>query len=322
LADGVLYCSEGMASGAVERASSSAQRAAGAGTAVERLKRAAACYIIAGASFACGGGAALLHPAQTLPVDTVSVGAGVSGQFASSDVQDTIDRGRSAAGQPLTDPATANAYAAGVLAEVLVAPGASPWVGARVGLPSNTEAGLTYTGRSLRLDGRYALELDDAWTLSLGLAASGLLLTPERSPPGFDPGQPTPSDSHAEFDPTARGWGADLPVLIGYRMLEGFGDLWLGPRLGFEHLTGNLRLVSSDPASLRIDVRGTRLWGALVAGFSLGIPPLWLRFEVSAAYQRLSGTLKPAEPDSGIHFDALEASGWTFSPSGAIVGKF
>jgi hypothetical protein len=310
-----------MASGAVERASTSAQRSADPG-ALERLKRAAVCYFFAGASLACGGAAALLHPAQTLPVDTVSVGAGVSGQFASSDVQDTIDRGRSAAGQPLTDPATANAYASGVLAEVLLAPGASPWVGARVGLPSNTEAGLTYTGRSLRLDGRYALELDDAWTLSLGLGASGLLLTPERSPPSFDPAQPAPSNSQAEFDPTARGWGADLPVLIGYRMLEGFGDLWLGPRFGFEHLAGNLRLVSSDPGSLRIDIQGTRLWGALVAGFSLGIPPLWLRFELSAAYQRLSGTLKPAEPDSGVHFDGLEATGWTFSPSGAIVGKF
>jgi hypothetical protein len=280
------------------------------------------CGFLASSSFACGGGAPLLHPAQTLPVDTVSAGAGVSGQFASNSVQETIDRGRSAAGQPLTDPGTANAYAAGVLAEALLAPGASPWIGARVGLPSNTEAGLTYSGRSLRLDGRYALELGDAWTLSLGLGATGLLLTPDRSPPAFDAEPAAPGNSQAEFDPTARGWGGDLPVLFGYRMLAGFGDLWLGPRFGFEHLTGDLRLHSSDAASLRIDMQGTRLWAGLVAGFSLGIPPLWLRFELSTVYQRLSGTLKPAVPDSGIHFDALEATGWTFSPSGAIVGKF
>src|SRR4029078_2261420 len=127
-----------MASGAVERASSSAQGADSGGAALERLRAAVVCGFLASSSFACGGGAPLLHPAQTLPVDTVSAGAGVSGQFASSDVQATIDRGRSAAGQPLTDPTRANAYAAGVLAEALLAPGASPWVGARVGLPSNT----------------------------------------------------------------------------------------------------------------------------------------------------------------------------------------
>jgi hypothetical protein len=270
----------------------------------------------------CGGGSALMHPAQTLPVDSVSVGAGVSGQFGSSAVNDAIDRGRSAAGQSLDVPAAAHSYAEGVLTEALLAPGASPWVSARVGLPENTEAGLTYTGRSLRLDGRYALELSEQWTLSLGLGAMGLLLTPERSRPRFDPTTDTQTNARAEFEPSAKGWGADLPVLLGYRLWEGFGDVWLGPRLGFEHLTGNLRLERGDPASLRIDVAGTRLWAGLVAGFSLGIPPLWLRFELSSTYQRLSGTLKPAEANSGLDFDTLEASGWTFSPSGAIVGKF
>jgi len=329
LADGVLYCSGGMASGAVGRAWSSARLslaewfpAEGSPARWPSARWVALCWPFASGSFACGGGAALLHPAQTLPVDTVSVGAGVSGQFGSAGVQNAIDRGRSAAGRPLEDPATANTYAEGVLTEALLSPGASPWLAARVGLPENTEAGLTYTGRSLRLDGRYALEIGEQSTLSLGLGATGLLLTPERSPPRFGAAQQGPSNPQAEFEPSARGWGADLPVLVGYRLLEGFGDIWFGPRLGFEHLSGNLRLQRSDPASLRIDARGDRLWVALVAGFSLGIPPLWLRFELSTTYQRLSGSLKPAQPDTGLDFDALEASGWTFSPSGAIVGKF
>jgi hypothetical protein len=287
--------------------------------------RAALAWLIGAAPWffaGCGGSAALLHPAQTLPVDSVNVGAGVSGQFGSSTVNDTIDRGRSAAGQSLATPATASAYARGVLTEALIAPGASPWVSARVGLPENTEAGLTYTGRSLRLDGRYALEVGEQWTLSLGLGATGLLLTPDRSAPRFDPNTESPVNPQAEFEPSAKGWGADLPVLLGYRMLEGFGDVWFGPRLGFEHLTGNLRLERADPASLRLDAAGTRLWAGLVAGFSLGIPPLWLRFELSSTYHRLSGTLKPSEANTGLDFDALEASGWTFAPSGAIVGKF
>lgn len=294
-----------MASGAVERGSSAG------------LSWAAALFLAG-----CGGGAALLHPAQTLPVDSVSLGGGVTGQFGSSAVNTAIDEGRSAARQALSVPETARTYAKGVLTEALVAQGASPWVSARVGLAENTEAGLTYTGRALRLDGRYALTFAEAWTLSLGLGATGLLLTPPRASPRFDPSTDTPGNSEAEFEPSAKGWGADLPVLLGYRLLEGFGDVWFGPRLGFEHLTGNLRLARSDPASLRIDAAGTRLWAGLVAGFSLGIPPLWLRFELSSTYQRLSGKLEASEADSGLDFGTLEASGWTFAPSGAIVGKF
>jgi len=270
----------------------------------------------------CGGGAALLHPAQTLPVGGMTIGAGVSGHFGSGEINSLIDDGRSAAGNPLTTPEAANAYAKGLLTNALVAPGASPWVSARVGILENTEAGLTYTGRSLRLDGRYAFELDEQWTLSLGLGASGMVLTPERRPTQFDPMAEVPNNPEAEFEPSAKGWGADLPVLLGVRLLAGFGDVWFGPRLGFEHLTGSLRLERNDPASSLVDAEGTRLWAGLVAGFSLGIPPLSLRFELTSTYQRLSGTLTPATTNSSLDFDALEASGWTFAPSGAIVGKF
>jgi hypothetical protein len=263
-----------------------------------------------------------LHPAQTLPVGGMTIGAGVSGHFGSGEINSLIDDGRSAAGNPLTTPEAANAYAKGLLTNALVAPGASPWVSARVGILENTEAGLTYTGRSLRLDGRYAFELDEQWTLSLGLGASGMVLTPERRPTQFDPMAEVPNNPEAEFEPSAKGWGADLPVLLGVKLLAGFGDVWFGPRLGFEHLTGSLRLERNDPASSLVDAEGSRLWAGLVAGFSLGIPPLSLRFELTSTYQRLSGTLTPATTNSSLDFDALEASGWTFAPSGAIVGKF
>ena len=58
--------------------------------------------------------------------------------------------------------------------DALLGPGISPWVSARVGLPHANEAGLTYTGRSLRLDGRHAFSLGGAWALSLGLGASAV----------------------------------------------------------------------------------------------------------------------------------------------------
>jgi hypothetical protein len=281
------------------------------------------CPVAVGAGLlGCGGGAALLHPAQTLPVDTVSVGAGVSGQFGSSGVNTRIDDGRAAASQPLSDPGSARAYGEGVLAQALIAPGASPWVSARAGLVGNNEAGLTYTGRSLRLDGRHAWDLSDDWALSLGLGVSGILLRPDRSTPGSMSPADTPSNSQAEFEPSAQGFGADVPVLFGYRMLEGFGDVWFGPRLGFEHLNGSLELDQQAPTSAHLDVSGNHFWGGLVAGVSLGIPPLWLRFELATAYHHVSGDLTPSSAGGGADFDGLEASGWTFSPSGAIVGKF
>lgn len=277
--------------------------------------------LLAVASVACGGAAPLLHPAATLPVDAISVGAGVSGEFASSSVGNTIDRGRSAAGGNLSDPGTARAYANGVLMNALVAPGASPWVSARVGLPQGTEAGLTYTGRSLRVDGRYAFELTPGILLSIGLGASGLLISPDHGAP---PASSTSSASNAQatFDLDAKGGGADVPVLLGCSLIDGFADVWLGPRFGVDYLWGDLRLRNSDPSAPRLDASGSRLWAGAVAGFSLGVPPLWLRFELGATYHDVSGSLKPTEAGSSPGFDNLNASGWTLAPSGAIVGKF
>jgi hypothetical protein len=277
--------------------------------------------LLAAASMACGGAAPLLHPAATLPVDSISVGAGVSGEFASSNVGNTIDRGRSAAGGNLSDPVTAHAYANGVLMNALVAPGASPWVSARVGLPQGTEAGLTYTGRSLRVDGRYAFELMPGMLLSVGLGASGLLISPDHgAPPPTSAG--SASDTQATFDLDAKGGGADIPVLLGCSLIDGFAEVWLGPRFGVDVLRGDLRLRNSDPSAPRLDASGTRLWAGAVAGFSLGVPPLWLRFELGATYHDVSGSLKPTEGESSLGFDNLHASGWTLAPSGAIVGKF
>jgi hypothetical protein len=317
LPGGVLYLLAAMASGAVPRGCSGLCTTSSRGLGARGL----ACGLLICAA-GCGGAAPLLHPAQTLPVGAVSAGAGVSGQFGSPDVTDSIDRGRAAAGQPLDADENATAYASGVLTDALLSPGATPWVAARVGVTDDVEAGLSYTGRSLRVDGRYALELDESWTLSLGLGLTGLLLTPERGDPRFGEAAPAQDNPQVEFEPSARGWGADLPVLIGYRLLENFGDVWLGPRLGFERLSGDLRLERDDPASLPIDLSANRLWAGLVAGFSLGIPPLWLRFELATTYHRLRGSLEPTQAGSSLEFGSLEASGWSFSPSGGIVGKF
>jgi hypothetical protein len=270
----------------------------------------------------CGGAAPLLHPAQALPADTVSFGAGLSGQFASASADRAIDRGRAAAGGPLGEPATARAYAEGVLTQALVGPGISPWVSARVGLPQGTEAGLTYTGRSIRLDGRYVHSLAGAWALSVGLGGSALLLDPDSSAPGTEPMGEAPAGGAAEFGLNAKGWGGDIPVLIGYQPLDGFVDVWTGARVGFEHISGNLRSRGDDPTQPRFDAEGNHLWAGALAGFSLGVPPIWLRFEVAGTFHRLSGSVTSPSAEPGPSFGELDATGWSLAPSGAILGKF
>lgn len=275
---------------------------------------------IGGLLVGCGGAAPLLHPAHVLPVNTVSAGAGVSSVFASDALERRIDRGRSAAGQPISDAPVSRAYAAGVLTRALVGPGTSPWVGARVGLPYESEAGLTYTGRSVRLDGRHVIPLGYDLAFSIGLGATALLPSLDSVPLPADTA--APPATAAEFQLDARGWGADLPVLIGYQRDDGFFDAWGGVRAGFEKISGKLRLVDADVTSPRIDAEGQRWWAGAVLGFSAGVPPLWLRFELATTFHELGGKLTPGAPMSGISFDDFEAAGWSLSPSGAIVGKF
>src|SRR6185369_12120360 len=88
----------------------------------------------------CAGGGPLLHPAHVLKPGEVQVGAGLSGQIALR-VLPSVTAGEAE------------------LQRLTVAPGVAPWAGARVGIAGSNEAGLAYTGRSIRLDGRYAFSL-------------------------------------------------------------------------------------------------------------------------------------------------------------------
>jgi len=282
----------------------------------------AAAGLLAASVVACGGAAPLLHPAHALPIGTVSAGAGVSSLFASDSIDAAIASGRSAAAQPPSDAASAQAYATGVLAQALVGPGASPWIAARVGLPDNVEAGLTYVGRSFRLDGRYVRQISDAWALSLGLGASAILFSPDSSTLDESSGVTPAPPGDAEFELDGKGWGADLPILIGYESLGGFFEVWGGLRFGYETLSGELLANEADPASPRIDASGNRLWASGLAGFSLGVPPIWFRFEVATTAHRVSGEVGPFGAMEGPGAAQVELSGWSFSPSGALVGKF
>lgn len=274
----------------------------------------AGALVVSLTTFGCGGASALLHPAHPMPSDGFSAGAGVSRQFASNRVERDIDRARAGAERPLTSPDEVEAHLRGVLSEAFVAPGVAPWVAARLGLGGAREAGITYTGRSVRVDVRQAFVREDL-ALSIGLGASGVLSSPDSRPIDSAPAN--------DVDLDARGFGVDVPILVGVRLGSGLFELWAGPRVGFESIWGDLGLLASDGGSVaRTQVTGRRWWGTLLAGLSVGVPPVDFRFEMAVGYHALSGELEPDEEGRLPAVDEMEGHAWTYAPTAAIVGKF
>jgi hypothetical protein len=106
----------------------------------------------------CGGGAPLMHSAHVLAPEQMEVGAGFSSEFRLAPTKTEAD--------PLSER---------MLDQIAFAPGLAPWVSARLGFEDQFEAGLAYTGRTVRLDLRHAFTLGEPTALSLGLGASGVL---------------------------------------------------------------------------------------------------------------------------------------------------
>jgi hypothetical protein len=277
----------------------------------------------------CGGGAATLYPAHTLGPNQATVGAGVSGNFAFSGGQSVVQGPPGASVAPNVDPE--QAYVDDSVRTALLAPGIAPWVGARVGLGGQNEAGLTYTGRSARLDARHAFQ-NEEFALSIGLGASGVLVHPGSYHP---PDSSTPAAVGRFTDPNAKliatGWGLELPVVAGWRSSASVVSVWAGARAGFERVFGELPVLTPPPPDPKIvplplfaDVGGSRFWAGGLVGFAIGIKPIWVAVELDAAYQSMTANATfPAE--SGPPGSPLERkssmNGVTLAPTGAIIGK-
>lgn len=181
------------------------------------------------------------------------------------------------------------------LDELTVAPALAPWIGARVGLPHENEAGLGYTGRALRLDGRHAFTFGDL-TLSLGLGASAV--APLRPGEGSEGSR-------------VYGGGLDLPVLLGVRSANDLYAFWIGPRAGVELLSG--RVPSPDGSPTLADLRGSHVHAGLVVGVRVGFRHVHAALELSAAYHHAAGTL------GGVELGLDQVS---LTPGGALLLSF
>lgn len=206
-------------------------------------------------------------------------GAGLSGQIALLPLP----------ASKTTDAATTS----NKLQQLAVAPGVAPWVGGRIGIQGDNEGGLAYSGRSLRLDGRHAFSLGGP-TLSVGLGASAIAA--QRPGEGRD-------------GSSVYGGGLDLPILFGVKSSSDLYSLWLGPRAGFEFLSGR---VATDPTTLA-DVSARHFFAGFSAGLKVGFRHVHVAIELDGAYHRADGAF------AGVK---LGLGQFTLTPGGALLLSF
>ncbi|MFW5740183.1 MAG: hypothetical protein ACOC1F_07440 [Myxococcota bacterium] len=251
----------------------------------------------------CAGGAPLMHPAHTLPEGHVRFAGGASANFVVGDAADAIDEAEAAPVGGFTDRPS-ESYARGALAAAAMSPGVSPLVAARVGLGYDAEGGLSYAGRSVRIDGRYALQ-NESVALSAGVGGSALLS--RRGP------SPDAQVAGLNLEATT-GWGVDVPIVFGW---QSEGDIvwwWTGARGGYEELRGQVGYEGPEPAvPIDGDIDGRRVYVLGLMGLAVGFRHLHAAVEVHGGYQQAEGTLWDNDVD---------VSGASVSPAAALIGKF
>lgn len=230
----------------------------------------------------CGGGMPLLHPAQTLRLGDVRALAGFSSNIAVGELASATRNAVNQAAANPGPPAPGNVtYAEGALVAASVGPGLAPIAGARVGIGAQSEAGLVYTGRAVRADIRRSFAFSDTWALSIGVGGSATLYgrNGESTVPDVDLGR-------------LHGWGADVPVLVGYQSDGNLYMLWLGARGGWEHV--DVSDLTSEPGSGQIGVppislSATRFWGGGLLGAAVGFRHLHVAMELDVSYASVTG---------------------------------
>jgi hypothetical protein len=204
-----------------------------------------------------------------------------------------------------TPPVGDTAYAKGALVLASVGPGLQPLAGARVGIGQQFEGGLAYTGRAIRVDLRRSFDLSSSWSVSVGAGGSAALY-------GHQEGSALPNVSLNQL----HGWGADVPLLLGYESPGSLYMLWFGARGGGEHI--DISDVTSEPKAVTlgsppIALSATRFWGGGLVGFAIGFRHLHVALELDAAYAHVSGSYNSTN---------ATVSGATLAPATALWWQF
>jgi hypothetical protein len=244
----------------------------------------------------CGGGAPLLHGAHALGPGTTASGLGFSGTFTAGGARAAVDAARSNG----STMASRDVLLKDGAVRTAMAPTVAPWVGARIGIPGDNEAGLSFTGRALRIDARHAFE-SGPWAFSLGAGGT----TTWR-------GADSTGDNGSALMRIRSGFGFDVPALVGWRSDAGVVSLWGGARGGLESIdvwTNNEQgsmALTSDLDLLRRYVGG-------VAGLAMGLRHVHVALELDVFYQWVSGN---------VDGTVVKVEGITLSPAGAVIFTF
>jgi hypothetical protein len=259
-------------------------------------------------TFGCGGGVPLLYPARTLATGDVRASGGGSATFIVGGLSNELAAGRAeVANAPpgIAPPLHDQRYAQAALVLAAVAPGVAPYVSARVGLGDRFEGGVTYTGRAAHLDVRRSFDWNDV-SLSIGL--------------GIETPIYGDSDSGAlpQLDLSSiRGYGADVPIVIGWQSSARAYMLWVGGRVGWDHTS--VGSVISPATTIDVDGNGPgglsvdRLYGGGVVGLAAGFRHIHAALEIDVAYQTAHGTFEATTATvQGVSMSPAAALWWTF----------
>jgi hypothetical protein len=242
-----------------------------------------------------------LHPARALTGGEVRVATGVAAHLAPGSFAKDLSAARGTAGQRV-DAAT---FAKGALVAAAVAPGLSPFVGARVGIGQGFEGGLTYTGRAVRGDVRRAIDRGRV-SYSAGLGLTAALY-----------GRPQSENDLPNVDLAAiHGYGVDVPLLVGWESAAGLYQVWGGIRGGFERnviepLTSEPKAVTLGFAPARLEAN--RYWGGGVVGLATGFHHVHVALELSVAYTAVNGSYAGTDASiGGVTLGPASAVWWSF----------
>ncbi len=249
------------------------------------MRRAALVIACASMLAGCGGAAPLLHPAQVLPAGDVRGEAGIAARAVVGGLGDQL---RQATNESVAQQQTGNGtitvdvpYAQGALVAAAMAPDLSPVAGARVGVGASFEGGIMYTGRGARIDLRRAFRLGPAspWALSVGLGLDGTFA-------GRQNIEIAGVDGENLF-----GFGADVPLLLGWKSTAGLYHAWIGARVSYEHDTIETRSSAPLPGTLPPpDLVGDRVAVGGLVGVAIGFRHVHVALEIEADYAYIGGS--------------------------------
>lgn len=265
----------------------------------------------------CGAGTPLMHPAHTLERHRVRAGAGASQYLVFGPTNGAIARSRELGTLEGVPDEQREEFVEGAVAYAAATPALAPWVGARAGLGGGNEMGLSYTGRRVRGDLRHAFELDDI-VLSVGGGLGAIL-------PDLGSGTPRTGGTAPDeveggsirgFDGSSiSGWTIDVPVLLGARSRPEVVSTWIGVHALYERFSADLMFdFGPNETPVLAPADGSRFFAGAVAGFSVGLRPLWAVIEVTGGYQSLSSEVAIGQE---TFFPSLD--GFSLTPSFAVV---